>query len=260
MGATDRRLGWAWFFASIGGAALIAIIAAPELPVWSLDVLFLIVAICLTIAVIKFGWFGAPNVPGKIVRSLFILSVIWGTVFWFRWKLLTPHIVDALPGFAGHLVIKLVDEATLERQYVFDVGDPEGARASFYLSPNNLFTFAVTDTRSNVYPLETDIGRRGIPLGRFNYVLCEIGVSGPETTMAVLVNGREVAFRSIRTAIDLGSRKWNSGSLGSNQQGKQFGSFTLAELLFYSATPTDDEQHQMNAYLKGRYALNIREP
>jgi hypothetical protein len=64
--------------------------------------------------------------------------------------------------------------------------------------------------------------------------------------MAVMVNGHEVAYRIIPSEIDLGSRKWRVRSLGGDAQGQHGGLLDLAEVMFYSATQSLDEQKQMN--------------
>jgi len=167
------------------------------------------------------------------------------------------HITEKLPGFAAHAVIKLSDISAVRRKYVFDVGTPEGSRSSFYLSASDLFTFAVMDIKGETYPLEVKVGHNGVPLGQFVYVLCEIGVGNDTSTMSVLVNGKEVAYRIIPRVIDLGSCDWKTGTLGANQEGKDFGAFALAEFFMFSITQTPDEQDKLNRYIESKYAIKI---
>jgi hypothetical protein len=126
---------------------------------------------------------------------------------------------ERLLGITVHTVINIQDVAALRRKYVFDLGTPDRARAAFYLSASDRFTFTVTDIHGETYPLEIPLGRRGVPFGEFTHLLCEAGSASSYSFLRVLVNGKEVQRRSLPFPIDLGSRDWRT-ILGADADGR----------------------------------------
>jgi len=103
-----KRLNWAFFWVSVGAAALIAVIAAPGLPAWSIAALLAITGVGFTLSAHYFRRL-----------SLWIFVFIWGAASLLGYKIWPPpngrHLTqtqkeglaelrDALPSFCGMLV------------------------------------------------------------------------------------------------------------------------------------------------------------
>ena len=108
---------------------------------------------------------------------------------------------------------------------------------AFYVLDTNRFTFAVTDVRGESYSLEIPIGDDGIPLLRFVFLTCQVGVSSNATFLRVLVNEKDVKNRSYEFPIDLGSKAWVNGTLGADNNGQHNSAF---ESLAFSAMGSPD--------------------
>jgi len=137
--------------------------------------------------------------------------------------------------------------------------DLQGAWASLYISASNLFTFSITDTHGEVYPLEVALNKEGISLDKWIYIQCEAGISGGKTIMAVSINGRIVGSRIVQSALDLGDRNWGKGggTFGGNRQHQQFGTFSISEFGVNSSTWTSEEQEQGDKYIEQKYAIKL---
>ena len=69
---------WAGVLLSLGGGAVVALVAAPELPTWSIFVLTAVAGFSLSGSAYLLGWFRAP-VPtiGPPVKTALVLLLIW---------------------------------------------------------------------------------------------------------------------------------------------------------------------------------------
>ncbi|HML13824.1 MAG TPA: hypothetical protein VK456_10980 [Xanthobacteraceae bacterium] len=158
-----------------------------------------------------------------ILVNLGIVAVVLGVI----WHFSEPD--RKFPGFAAYTVLRIFPVPDFRRQYVFDFGSQQGARASFYLSASDKFTFVITDIRGESYPLEINITK--IPVDRFIMLSCEVGIEHDYTLLRVRVNGRDVEHRRLSFPIDLGDRKWGPGTtIGANGIGANNGAFMLVEL------------------------------
>jgi hypothetical protein len=100
----------------------------------------------------------------------------------------------------------------------------------------------LTDVRGESYPLEVRLGHGGVPIDKFIMLLCEAGVDADTTVLRVSVNGKEIQRRKLSFAVDLGDRKWGSGSaLGANAIGQDNGVFMLMELGAWADTFSKDD-------------------
>jgi len=161
----------------------------------------------------------------------------------------TESITDSqLPGFAAVIFIKMGDVTKIRRKYVLDFATPEGAQASFYQSASNIFTFAVTDTRKESYPIEIPLGPAGIPLGEWSTVLFEEGSTNNASLLRVFVNGALVASRDLAFTVDLGSRDWRT-VVGADLAGENGGAYGLQDLLVFATTlPIADRKKVFEYY------------
>lgn len=141
----------------------------------------------------------------------------------------SPLANESFPGFSSTLALQIKDAAKIGRQYIFEYKTPEGAKTSFYLAGTGRFLFSVTDIHSEVYSLEIPIGNDGIPLNRFIFLSCEVGVADASSTLRVLIDGKEIVYRTFPFRIDLGSKDWVNSSIGADGNGQNNGAFeTLA--------------------------------
>jgi hypothetical protein len=85
MSEAEVRLGWGWFWASLGGAAVIAVVAAPDLPNWSIKVLVLFTGIALSIASYYFGWLRLQQ-KLEVIRTVVVLCLTWAGVLGLAYK------------------------------------------------------------------------------------------------------------------------------------------------------------------------------
>ncbi len=164
---------------------------------------------------------------------------------------------NKLLGFAAYAVIRIHDIPALQRKYIYDFSTPASAHTAFYLSASDKFTFSVTDTRGENYPLEVRLGNDGVPIEQFVVLFCEVGVGSSATVLRVLVNGGEVEHRDLPFPIDLGSRQWKAPALGASSVGSNNGAFDITELGAFATTLTTAEVVRLIQNIKGFYGLSI---
>jgi hypothetical protein len=155
---------------------------------------------------------------------------------------------ENLPGFSTYTLFQPNDLNELRRKYYFSFEDPEHAKTALYLSASNVFTFSVTDVNGESYPLEIPLGSYdGIPIDKFAVAVFEVGVATNYAFMRAVVNGREVAHRSL-PPIDLGSRQWRASSIGS-------GPMMFVEVGAWFTTMTDEEIDALTKNVRARYGV-----
>ena len=99
--------------------------------------------------------------------------------------------------------LKIKDAAKLNRQYLFEYQDPEGAKVAFYFSATgDRFVFSVTDTRGDVQSVDLPVRPGGVPIARFVAVTCQVGLATNQTFMRVLLHEREVQARALPFRMD----------------------------------------------------------
>lgn len=162
----------------------------------------------------------------------------------------SPLANETLLGFSAQLNVEIRNVAELRRQYIFQHVTPEKAKASFYFSANDQFVFSITDIRDETNSLEVHVGNDGVPIYRKIFLVCETGVKGNETHMRVLVDGVEVARKTIPRRIDLGSRDWTKATVGADIKGKQGSAFTILTWSFGHVTMTNENIAKMNEIMQ----------
>jgi hypothetical protein len=60
---------------------VVALIAAPEMPQWSIAALVILAGISFSVSVSCFDWYRAPIPIGTLPRALIMLACIWGGMF-----------------------------------------------------------------------------------------------------------------------------------------------------------------------------------
>jgi hypothetical protein len=159
-----------------------------------------------------------------------------------------------LPGFGSYSVIRLYDSPEARRRFVFEFVSDGEAKVAFYLSASSVFTFAVTDIRGEIYPLEIKVGNGGIPIDQFVALFCEIGIDRDATIIRVLINEREIARRELAFPLNLGKMDWKPGSLGVPVTGvNQGGIFLLSEIGISRTTMTPKEIQALVENVRGFY-------
>ena len=151
-----------------------------------------------------------------------------------------PHPPDeVLPGFAYQEVVRLQSGQTTDRQYQYEISSPEGAKASFYLTKDGDWAFAVTGTSGEPHMLEIPLGADGIPFDQWVAVLCEAGSASGYSYLRVLVNGKEVKRLDLEFPIPFGSRRWTNVHIGSDQSGQNGGAFMFTGAAVMATTVAD---------------------
>jgi hypothetical protein len=177
------------------------------------------------------------------------------------WTPPSPLAKESLPGFSSTFGLKIKDAAKLNRQYLFEYQDPEGAKVAFYFSAaGDRFVFSVTDTRGDVQSVDLPVGPGGVPIARFVAVTCQVGLATNQTFMRVLLDEREVQARSLPFRMDLGSRSWTRGTWGADNAGQNNAAFeALAFAAMGHTTLTDKNVKDLIGRLR-EYLRNINSP
>jgi hypothetical protein len=133
-------------------------------------------------------------------------------------------------GFFATAFIRLYDTPELRRKYVFDFLAPTNARMAFYVSPSDLFIFSVTDVNSEQYSLEVPVGGDAIPLNRYIFLYCEIALRSHSTGLRILVDGKQIADRTLGFRLDLGKSywEWKHTTIGADTGGQNNSPFKIA--------------------------------
>jgi hypothetical protein len=164
------------------------------------------------------------------------------------------------PGFGAYIIVSLEDAKIVRKKYIFEFLTPEGASAAFYISASDRFTLTIKDVRGDIYPLEARVAIDAIPLHEMIYLAGEMGIDKDSTFLRILLDGEEVARRSIPGQIDAGSRQWvkGGGTFGADAEGKNNGSFTLGEVVVTNRTLDDQDLEHMKYYLHEKWNLTNR--
>src|ERR1035438_7893730 len=80
------RKGWAGALFGVGGSAMIALVAAPELPAWSVLALAGTGGLAFSTAAYLLGVFRAPIRVGAPVRATIVLVIIWTPIAFLTYK------------------------------------------------------------------------------------------------------------------------------------------------------------------------------
>jgi hypothetical protein len=172
----------------------------------------------------------------------------------------SPLANETFPGFSTTIALKINDAAKIGRQYIFEYKTPEGAKTSFYLAGTGRFSFSTTDIHNEIYSIEIPVGAAGVPIYKFIFLSCEVGVADASTTLRVLIDGKEIAYRTFPFRIDLGSKAWIKGTIGADTDGQNNGAFeTLAMNGMGHVTFTDA---QLESFIRGfrKYLHDIGSP
>jgi hypothetical protein len=164
-----------------------------------------------------------------------------------------PHF-KTLPGFSAFALARLYDTPELRRKYIFDFASPDGAKVSLYLASDDLFRFQLLDINKEAYTLDIPIGDKGVPIDRYVFIYCEVGLGSRETVLRVLIDGKEVRRRSYDFPIALGSRNWKQVTVFADNEGKNTTPFKIAMFGFGHATMSDVQieglQTRFDEYLR----------
>src|SRR5947208_60250 len=168
---------------------------APRLAIWAMFIGGIALAIALLIAAMVVAARDAERATNERRRSILPLSgmAVLGAALivglaWVFWP--SDPLDKSRPGFAAYGVLRLFDTPELRRRYIFELKSAEGGKAAFYLSASGRFTFSVTDTNGETYPIEAKAGRGGIPIDSVIVLLCEAGIVDRSTVLRVVVNNR----------------------------------------------------------------------
>lgn len=135
-----------------------------------------------------------------------------------------------LPGFSSFVFVRLYDTPEPRRKYLFDFVAPTGSGASAFISSSDVFTFSITDIHNEPYDLEIPLSDNKIPIDRFIFLACDVGITDNHTIMRVLVDGKTIGMRSLELPVDFGPDywKWSKAILLADRNGTNNAPFTVA--------------------------------
>ena len=158
---------------------------------------------------------------------------------------------EKLPGISFHTVIKILDVGAIRRKYFFQCQSPDGTQASFYMTASNRFAFSITDHRHETYTIDAPLGKNGIPIGKYIYLVCEAASASSSSFMRILVDRAEIERRDFQFPIDMGSRNWQL-TVGADAKGENNAAFRVAEILICSVSLTNRELKKFHGDLRKR--------
>jgi len=157
-----------------------------------------------------------------------------------------------LPGISLHMSIRLINHSADRRKYLIDYGHVDGSRFSVHLSSDNVFTLMFVDNKKEPHPVQIPLGGDGIPLGRFFYLGCELGIGGNITVLRILIDGKEARSLELPFKTDLGELDVPGGVIGADLNGTDGAWFDIAEKLVLSETVIPQKLTAMKEYFDGR--------
>ena len=125
-----------------------------------------------------------PQTGMIVAATIFIVCVIWWIV--------SPR-DENLPGFGTYAYLRIYDTPELSRKVIFDFASSNGSEIKFFLSKSDQFSFTVSDLNSEPYALEIPLGAEGIPIDRFIFLFCDVGLQEKTTILRAFVDDKEVA-------------------------------------------------------------------
>lgn len=197
-----------------------------------------------------FWWLPLAALPVAGAAMLLILAQLW-----FDYRKANRR--QKLPGFGVHLGIRVSDFQKPRRQYIFDLGAPNGPGAAFYLSASRRFVFVVRDANGEPYQLEIPAGWLGFPIADPAYFALEAGTDGITTMMRAMVNGRILHERVLPFPVDFTGLGVDDLVVGASHSKTDHGGFGLFQLVMVSATLTNTEAHGMATYMAGKVGTPV---
>jgi hypothetical protein len=189
-----------------------------------------------------------PKLFWTVLITLVVATV--GAIWWI-WPL-----EKGLPGVQVTGFLRLYDTPEGRRRYIFQISNPEGGKAEFFLSASDIFTFSVTDIHGETYPLNVPYGTSGIPIDRYVFLYCDAGIDRKSTTIRLFIDGKQIQRRTFDLPIELGSNKWRV-TIGADNNGQNKGPFKMAYFAVGHATETEVQINQEYELLvKAISALN----
>jgi hypothetical protein len=203
----------------------------PNSPPWLIHAAFwsgiALMALMVLDGGLMFFWGGpGPRLgPGAII-NVALMAMTAALIWHYSPAQFAPQ--QALPGFTASALIRLYDTPEAKNRYIFDLATSDGAKAAFYLSASEQFTYSITDTNGVSYNLEIPIGNSGIPIDRYIFLYCEAGVSENSTVVRVMIDAKEIRRRVYDFPISLGKKDWTKFTVGADNQGQHNSPFKIA--------------------------------
>ena len=170
--------------------------------------------------------FGPPFVVMAVGIIVFCAGAAW--YFWPQEK--TPPAAQEknLPGFSALAYLRMYDTLESRRRYIFQLSNPEGGKAEFFLSASDIFTFSMTDIHGESYALDVPYGAGGIPIDRYVFLYCDAEVDGKVTILRIFIDAKQIQSRTFDLPIEFGSNNWHL-TLGADNHGQNNAPFKMAE-------------------------------
>src|SRR5208282_1254482 len=169
----------------------------------------------------------APHGKGVGKCIIFGLGFAGCAIWWF----LEP-VDESLSGFFAFAYLRMYDTPELQRRYIFQFANLEGGKAQFFLSASDIFTFSVTDVDGETYPLEVPYGVNGVPIDRYIFLYCDVGVGKNNTTLCIFIDGKGLKSRVFDLPIEVGGHNWQNITFGADNNGQLLAPFKVATFGF----------------------------
>jgi len=161
-----------------------------------------------------------------------------------------PALLDQIPGWSFITYIRFQNNPESRKAYFLDVGKAAGPRVSIYISPEDIFTVAFMDSKSELYSIRVPMGTAdGIPFNRFVALCCSIGVTAQGSVIAIMMDGKVLGKITFAFRIDMKELPIPGSALGSDLQEKNGGFFDLVEQLVYGNRQSFENMQQLTVYL-----------
>lgn len=135
--------------------------------------------------------------------------------------------ITGLPGFIYWASLEIRDIREERKRYIFDFGKKDAERLSVYISPDNLFTVVLTDSKSEPYTLKLPLGRDGFPVEQLVDFWCELGVGSDFSVLRIIANDEPRGIVRVPTRINLGTLNASNGVAGTDLEGNNGSWFSM---------------------------------
>jgi hypothetical protein len=186
------------------------------------------------------GWpFREPGTDAKIDAILEIL------------KANQAQMDTSLPGWSMHMLIKLHDSKTRERETIYD-----DSSFSVYLSAEKYLTLSYRDTNGEISEIRSPFGKEnGVPEDEVMLLSAELGFTGKATILDIAVNGKKVALETIPGWLRPNpSAAEVKPIIGCDVNASHCASFVLYGMSFYRRTLTPQDMYETAVSFKGSHS------
>jgi hypothetical protein len=218
------------------------------------------VGISLLFAFLRYRFPVMPKSVSNIGVLAGLVLIAYALISWLM-PTESPLAKDSFPGFSSTFALKINDAASAKAQYIFEYQTDDAAKVNFHFSSaGDRFILQVTDIHGDDQSLDLEIGSNVVPINKFVFITCQIGLASRDTYLRVVINEKEAMSRTLPFRMDLGSRHWVKGTIGADATGNNHSAFDYLSVDIMShGTLTD---HQLTQILQRvrTYLRDIHSP